>query len=109
MIHIVHGKEVEYGGEPCGFYKFNGLIWDYIDMDMGMFIHGLWDVTIDEAKAKKTKLHNSVMEQLKWDKVPEIASRSSFLAPQKIKPIDEVRTNLERTRIVTERLMHSIK
>lgn len=108
MKHIVHGKEFEYGGEPCGFYKFNGLIWDYIPMDMGMFIHGLSDVMIDEARAKTKKMHDIVIEQLKWDKVPELIIRSTFLAPQKPRPIDEVRMTLEHTRMVTEKILKVI-
>ncbi len=108
MKHFVHGKEVEYGGEPCGFYKFNGLIWDYIPMDMSMFIHGLNDVMIDEAKSKTKKMNGTVVEQLKWDKVPEIIIRSTFIAPQKPKPIDEVRMTLEHTRIITERILKVI-
>ncbi|MEK6918806.1 MAG: hypothetical protein AABW73_02095 [Nanoarchaeota archaeon] len=109
MIHIVHGKEVEYSGEQCGFYKFNGLIWDYIDMDMSMFLHGLSDVSLDEAKQKTKKMHDTVVEQLSWDKVPEITVRSTFLAPQKPRPISEVKTTLEMTKIVTQRVLHVIK
>lgn len=105
MIHLVHGKGVEYDGEACGFYKFNGLIWDYIDMDMGMFLHGLNDVSVDEAKAKAKKILDSVLEQSKWDVVPEIMMHSSFLAPQKPRPIDEVRITLEHTRMILERVM----
>lgn len=109
MFHLVHGKEVEYNSELCGFYKFNGLIWDYIDMDMGMFIHGLNDVDIDEAKAKAKKIHDAVIEQLAWDNVPEIPMRSSFLAPQKVRPIVEVRHNLEQTRKITQRILNVLK
>lgn len=109
MIHLIHNREVDYNGEQCGFYKFNGIIWDYIDMDMGMFIHGLGDVSIEEARTKLQKLHDSLKEQLSWDRVPEVIMRSTFLAPQKPRAIGEVRATLHKTMVVVQRLIETLK
>jgi hypothetical protein len=109
MIYHFHGKSIEYGGEQCGFYKFNGLIWDYIPMDMGMFLGGLNDVSISEALSKTKKIHDALLEQVRWDSVPEIPMRSSFLAPQKPVPIDNVRMTLERARMVLASVVKALE
>jgi len=105
MKHQLHGQEVEYGGEPCGFYKFNGILWDFIDLDAGMFIHGLDDISKPEAIQKVVKMRDSTAEQSNWHQTPKPVVTSSFIEVKNPVPIDEVRVKVQNTNVLMNRII----
>ena len=105
MKYLVHEKEIEYHDEECGFFKFNGIIWDYIPFDAKMFIEGLNDIEELEAVEKVSKMFEAVKIQEKWTETPKPTIKSSFIEVKEPMKIDLVRDKVRNTRVLLERIL----
>lgn len=105
MRYLVHEKEIEYAGEECGFYKHNGIIWDYIPFDAKMFIEGLNDIDEIEAREKVEKMFEAVKLQENWHETPKPTIKSSFIEIKEPMKIDLVRSKVKNTRVLLERVL----
>jgi hypothetical protein len=105
----IHGKKLEYDSKlEYGLYLSDGILGfqNYVNLYVPQSADGLNKFDKNNALLQAQELKKQAEIQLKWKTTPGIIGSPILISNKKSVPIDEVRKNIENTKLLADNIIN---